>query len=130
MTAKADPAAPRALTAEETAWIEEWLPSLPKRVAREAVYVVLGGLIKPATLSCCDSLGNGPPIRFKIGKKVIYDTRVLLEWIVRRDGLAVMKDHQGMVADLLDRKEPPRRKPAKTGASARSAGSSRGSCAA
>lgn len=118
---------PRELTQEERDWIEDWLPRLPMRVAREAVYEVLAGLIKPATLRHADCMGFGPAIRYKVGKKVVYETRILLEWIVRKDGLTRLMDLEGMAsAD----KERPRPRGARKDADAHTAASLRGSCAA
>jgi len=116
----------RELTEEEWQWIEEWLPRLPMRVAREAVYTVTGGLIKPQTLNTCDSLGNGPAVRYKVGKKVIYDMRTLLEWIVRKDGIKRLLDLDGMAARTGSR----RPREAKKDEDARNAASSQTSCAA
>ena len=117
----------RELTKEEQEWIDEWLPRLPMRVAREAVYEVTGGLIKPATLNTWDSLGKGPAIRYKLGKKVVYDMRVLLEWLVRKDGVTRLLDLEGMASES---KESPRRRGARKGEDAHTAASSQASCAA
>lgn len=117
---------PRELTEEERQWIEEWLPRLPMRVSREAVYETLGGIIKPQTLNICDSKGDGPAIRYTIGRKVVYDTKVLLEWIVRKYGLKRHLDLDGMVANTGRQ----RSREAKKGEDAHSAGSSKASCAA
>ena len=117
---------PRELTPEEREWIDEWLPRLPMRVAREAVYEVLGGLIKPATLNVCDHRGEGPPVRYSVGRKVVYDTRVLLEWCVRRFGLKRHLDLEG----LATRTDKPRRCAGRKDADARTAASSQESCAA
>lgn len=117
---------PRELTQEEREWIDEWLPRLPMRVARGAVYEVLAGLIKPETLNRCDCVGDGPPIRYTIGRKVIYDTKVLLEWIVRRYGLKAHLNLDRLVENTGHRHSPADRK----ASNAHNAGSSRGSCAA
>jgi hypothetical protein len=94
----------RELTAEEREWIEEWLPRLPMRVAREAVYETLGGLIKPQTLNNADSAGSGPAVRYLFGrKKVVYDMRDLLEWFVRKHGLIRRQDLAGMVESIGSR---------------------------
>lgn len=127
MTAKADPAAPRALTAEEVAWIEEWLPSLPKRVAREAVYEFTAGLISPKTLSNADNAGSGPPVRYAFGrKKIVYEMRDVLEWFVRKHGLIVLRDLAGLVENTGSQRPNAARK----GANARTAAPSKTSCAA
>ena len=118
---------PRELTQEEREWIDEWLPRLPMRVAREAVYEVLAGLIKPATLRHADCMGFGPEIRYKIGKKVVYDMRVLLEWIVRKEGITRLLDLEGMASVGTAR---PRPRGARKDADGHTAASSRGSCAA
>lgn len=117
---------PRELTQEEREWIDAWLPRLPMRVAREAVYEVLAGLIKPETLNRCDCVGDGPPIRYTIGRKVVYDTKVLLEWIVRRYGLKEHLNLDRLVANTGRRHSHAARKDV----NARSAGSSGASCAA
>ncbi|EFL53141.1 hypothetical protein DesfrDRAFT_0189 [Solidesulfovibrio fructosivorans JJ]] len=109
---------PRELTQEERDWIDDWLPRLPMRVAREAVYEVTAGLIKPATLSNADAAGTGPAKRYSFGrKKVVYDMRDVLEWFVRKHGLNLQRDLAGMVAC----KEPRRRRPARKGEDARTA---------
>lgn len=116
---------PRMLTAEEHQWIEDWLPRLPMRVAREAVYEVTAGLISPKTLANADNAGTGPAVRYAFGrKKVVYEMRDLLEWFVRKHGLMCLRDLAGMVESTGSRRRPGARK----GASARTAAPSRTSC--
>jgi len=118
---------PRELTDEEREWIEEWLPRLPMRVAREAVYEVTGGLIKPKTLNNADSAGNGPEKRYVFGRrKVVYNTRELLEWFVRKYGLTCLRDLEGMVENTGSR----RPRGARKDEDAHSAAPSQTSCAA
>jgi predicted DNA-binding transcriptional regulator AlpA len=44
---------------------------------------LLGGVISPKTLANYDSLGEGPR-RMRVGRKVVYKTEDLLEWLAKR----------------------------------------------
>jgi hypothetical protein len=57
--------------------------SLPPMLARERVEQALGGVISAKTLANNDSLGTGPK-RFRVGRKVVYNTVDLLEWLENR----------------------------------------------
>jgi hypothetical protein len=56
---------------------------LPPVIARSAVETFLGGVISQKHLANLDSLGQGPP-RFRVGRKVVYRTDDLLEWLSER----------------------------------------------
>ncbi len=43
-----------------------------------------GGLLNARTLANLDSLGKGPTGRIRIGKKVCYPTKNLVEWLQHR----------------------------------------------
>lgn len=119
----------RELTAEEREWVEAWLPGLPMRIARARVQETLGGLVASKTLEKEDWAGTGPAVSWQIGdagnSKVLYDTRSLLEWVVRRFGI---NPRRNLAALVQARTTSPRRSGARTGAGGRSVGSSRGSC--
>lgn len=117
----------RELTDVEREWVESWIPKLPMYLARETVYGMLGGLIKPATLNYHDCRGTGPRVYYKAGRKVIYETAVLLEWIAATMGITRFHNLEEMQAGGTERQ---RRRAARKGANARSAESSGGSCAA
>jgi hypothetical protein len=53
-------------------------------VARESVFEMTGGMISTGYLANLDSLGEGPPKKFKCGRKVIYPVRPLLDWLIGR----------------------------------------------
>jgi predicted DNA-binding transcriptional regulator AlpA len=56
---------------------------LPPMIARDHVEQLLGGVISAKRLANLDSLGEGPK-RMRIGKKVVYRTEDLLEWLEQR----------------------------------------------
>lgn len=53
-------------------------------VARSEVAKFSGGLLHPRTLANADSLGNGPPEKIRIGRKVAYPVEELLLWMAER----------------------------------------------
>ena len=53
---------------------------LPPLIARAQVEKLLGGIISSKTLANLDSEGKGPK-RIRIGRKVVYQTVDLLEWL-------------------------------------------------
>jgi hypothetical protein len=59
------------------------IPKLPVFIARDHVEEILGGIISSKTLANLDSLGAGPK-RMRMGRKVVYRTEALLEWLARR----------------------------------------------
>jgi len=116
----------RKLTETEQAWVDGWLPRLPQYLAREVLYKELGGIIKPATLNYHDCRGTGPAIYYKVGRKVLYETRVLLEWIAATLGVTVHRD----LAGLQDGTERQRRRGARKAEDAHNAAPSQESCVA
>jgi predicted DNA-binding transcriptional regulator AlpA len=57
--------------------------NLPPMIARDHVEELLGGVISSKTLANLDSLGAGPK-RMRMGRKVVYLTEDLLEWLALR----------------------------------------------
>ena len=119
----------RDLTADEREWVEAWLPGLPMRIARARVQETLGGLVAAKTREKEDWAGTGPAVSWQIGdagnSKVLYDTRALLEWVVRRFGINPRRNLAGLVEA---RTAGPRRSGVRKAAGARSVASSRASC--
>lgn len=56
---------------------EELPPVFTRQVASKAI----GGLMSPKTLSNLDSLGDGPPVKIKLGSKVGYERESFVEWL-------------------------------------------------
>jgi hypothetical protein len=56
---------------------------LPPMIARDHVGKLLGGVISPKTLANLDSLGVGPK-SMRMGRKRVYMTEDLLEWLAQR----------------------------------------------
>ncbi len=81
------------LNAEEKEFIEYLSGALPPIIGRAEVDRFLPGLVKPQTLAQADSVGLGPEIAWKLGRKVAYKTDSLLLWLVGRyGGVARMVD--------------------------------------
>lgn len=59
------------------------IPKLPPFISRDHVGKLLGGVISPKSLANADSLGEGPK-RMRMGRKVVYMTEDLLEWLASR----------------------------------------------
>jgi len=59
------------------------IPKLPPLISRDHVETLLGGVISCKTLANLDSLGEGPK-RMRMGRKVVYKTEDLLEWLETR----------------------------------------------
>ena len=59
------------------------IPKLPPLISRDHVEKLLGGVISSKTLANYDSLGEGPK-RMRVGRKVVYKTEHLLEWLAQR----------------------------------------------
>lgn len=57
---------------------------LPPVMSRTEAPRLLGGMVSSKTLANADSLGIGPDGRFKIGRKVCYQTDLLLDWLEKR----------------------------------------------
>ena len=63
------------------AMIKRWPSAL---VAREKVGEFSGGVLHPRTMANADSLGEGPPGRMKMGRKIFYRAEDLADWIEQR----------------------------------------------
>jgi len=59
------------------------IPILPVMIARDHVEKLLGGVISSKSLANLDSLGEGPK-RMRMGRKVVYMTEDLLDWLAQR----------------------------------------------
>ena len=68
---------------EEKVNFRELGKSLPPMISRDHVEKILGGIISSKTLANLDSLGQGPK-RMRVGRKVVYKTEDLLEWLAQR----------------------------------------------
>lgn len=53
-------------------------------VARCEVGKFSGGTAAPRSLANADSLGIGPAGRFRVGKKIVYPSESLADWLRRR----------------------------------------------
>ena len=69
--------------------LKDLIPKLPPLIARDRVAEYLGGVISAKTLANLDSLGDGPSGRMRIGRKIVYRTEDLLEWLEQRSKLLV-----------------------------------------
>lgn len=56
---------------------------LPPIISRDKIEKHLGGIITSKRIANLDSLGEGPP-RIRIGRKIAYQTDLLLDWLQRR----------------------------------------------
>lgn len=60
---------------------ERWPSSV---VAREKIQEFTGGAISPGRIANLDSVGQGPPGRIRMGRKICYPVNELVEWLERR----------------------------------------------
>jgi hypothetical protein len=58
--------------------------ALPPVFTRQTASHVMGGLISAKTLSNLDALGQGPPVKAKIGHKVAYERESFMQWLKQR----------------------------------------------
>lgn len=56
---------------------------LPPIISRDRIEKYLGGIITAKRIANLDSLGEGPP-RVRIGRKIAYQTDLLLDWLESR----------------------------------------------
>ena len=63
--------------------LSDLIPKLPPMISRDHVETVLGGVVSSKTLANMDSLGTGPK-RMRSGRKIVYRTEDLLEWLSNR----------------------------------------------
>lgn len=85
----------RPLTDAERAFIDSCVQGLPPVLAREKAEIFTGGWFSKQTLANADSKGRGPRGALKSGNKVLYRTRELFEWGVRRFGIREMEQLPG-----------------------------------
>jgi hypothetical protein len=57
---------------------------LPPVFTRQTASHVMGGLISAKTFSNLDALGQGPPVKAKIGPKVAYERESFMRWLRQR----------------------------------------------
>ena len=55
--------------------------NLPLVFDRDTATRMLGGILGKKTLANADSAGNGPAVKLKIGKKVMYEKASFMEWL-------------------------------------------------
>ncbi|MDZ7759947.1 MAG: hypothetical protein U5L00_06790 [Desulfovermiculus sp.] len=60
---------------------ERWPSSI---VAREKIKDFTGGTLSPGRLANLDAVGEGPPGRMKIGRKIAYPVGPLVQWLENR----------------------------------------------
>lgn len=64
---------------------QEFLQSIKKNLppvfTRQIASKVIGGLMSPKTLSNLDALGQGPPVKVKLGSKVGYERDSFVQWL-------------------------------------------------
>jgi hypothetical protein len=58
--------------------------ALPPVFTRQTASQVMGGLISAKTFSNLDALGQGPPVKAKIGPKVAYERESFMRWLRQR----------------------------------------------
>ena len=68
---------------EQTIDLSSLSEKLPPIISRDRIEKYLGGAITAKRLANLDSEGSGPP-RFRVGRKVVYETPKLLEWLANR----------------------------------------------
>lgn len=56
-------------------------------VAREEIGIFSGGILNPRTMANCDANGTGPKGKFRVGRKVAYDVKFLVEWMKNRQNI-------------------------------------------
>ena len=62
---------------------DNWLAPVVARTEKDLRDFAGGGLPSKGTMANLDSLGEGP-LRFRIGKKVVYPVDTLIEWMKQR----------------------------------------------
>ena len=53
-------------------------------VQRSHIKKLTGGLLDGKTVANYDSLGTGPPKRFRMGNKIFYPVDEFLDWFIKR----------------------------------------------
>lgn len=80
------------LTPDEQAFLQCLSEGLPPLMAREKVETYLGGAITGKTLANYESLGKGPEVAYRVGRKVMYETGSLLKWLVETQSVTRLKN--------------------------------------
>jgi hypothetical protein len=66
---------------EEKIW-EELSKNWPSEfVSRGEIGVFSGGLLHPRTMANLDSLGQGPKVKVRFGRKIAYEKKSLIQWM-------------------------------------------------
>jgi hypothetical protein len=52
--------------------------------SREKIYEFTGGALSAGRLANLDSVGQGPPGRMKVGRKIVYPVDQLVAWLEKR----------------------------------------------
>jgi hypothetical protein len=78
-------------------------------VAREKVGDFTGGIIHPRTQANLDSLGDGPPEKIRLGRKIAYPVRSYIKWLNERMTAEGTQHHQHQIFANSHRvgREPP-----------------------
>lgn len=63
---------------------EKFENSWPELIAREKIGYYTGGLYSPNTLASYDNRGNGIANPVRVGKKIAYPKKELIDWIMQR----------------------------------------------
>lgn len=71
--------------------IDKWKSPI---VARTEVAVFSGGLLNEKTMANSDSLGVGVAGRFRVGRKVCYPVKNLVEWLENRSSVIPERTRQ------------------------------------
>ena len=87
------------MTAAE--FVHKWSSLLPPYIARQEVGWFLEGVIAVNTLAKADSAGRGPRGAVRVSDRVVYPTRDLLKWLVRR-GYADITATDRLLSGLRD----------------------------
>lgn len=66
------------------AFFEHINDNLPMIFDRETAAKTLGGILGKKTLANADAAGNGPAVKLKIGKKIVYERASFIEWLKSR----------------------------------------------
>ncbi|HOE79189.1 MAG TPA: hypothetical protein PLX58_04425 [Smithellaceae bacterium] len=71
---------------------DKWPSSI---VARTEIKDFTGGAISEKYLANLDSLGKGPANRFRLGRKVVYRTSDVVDWLQSRSESIPQTDMKG-----------------------------------
>lgn len=57
---------------------------MPEFVDRQTASKMSGGIVAPGSMANADSLGEGPAVRVRTGRKVVYPRFELVKWLASR----------------------------------------------